>query len=97
VKFPGPAHGFPWAWDEEVAAGVAQWKQQDAQLEAESRVVAGGPGQALLHRGVRQAVGPAREWWDVLDAKVVVAQDAARWEQLAWQGQRDVPRPSAQW
>ena len=92
MKFLAPARGFPWAWDEAVAAGVAQlWKPQDARLAAVFLVAADALAEAVFRRGVPPVAGPERALSDALDAKVVVEQDAARREQLARQAQQDVP------
>jgi hypothetical protein len=92
VKFQGLARGFPWAWDEEVAAGVAHLPaHHGARLAAACPVAADALAEAALRRGVRRAVGPERELSGALDAKVVVAQDAARWEQQELKARQAVP------
>lgn len=65
---------------------------QNARLAAACPVAADAFAEAALRRDVPRAVGPERESSDVLDAKVVEAQDAERRGQLARQGQRDVPQ-----
>ena len=91
AQFRELGRGFPWAWDEEVAVGAAQLrKRRDARIAAACLVAGDARVKAVLRRDVPQAAGPEHAWSDALDAKVVVAQGAARWEQRAWQGQRDV-------
>jgi hypothetical protein len=91
ARFREPGRGFRWAWDEEVVAGAARLPEhQSERLAAGCLVGADAIAEAVLRRDVPQAVGPEHAWSDALDAKVVVAQGAARWEQRAWQGQRDV-------
>jgi len=92
AQFQELARGFPWAWDEEVAAGAAQLlKRQDARLAAACRVAADAFAEAVLRRrGVLRAVGPERELSGAWDAKVAVAQDAACRERRELQAQRGV-------
>lgn len=93
ARFRELVHGFPWAWDEEVAAGEARLRERPSARLAVARQVAGDAlADEELLRDVPGVVGPGRAWWDALDAKVVAAQGAARLEQPARQGQRDVPR-----
>jgi hypothetical protein len=92
ARFRELVHGFPWAWDEEVVADEARLPEhQSARLAAACLVAGDARVKAVLRRDVPQAVDPEHAWSDALDAKVVVRQGAARWEQRAWQGQRDVP------
>jgi hypothetical protein len=93
ARFRELGRGFPWAWDEEVVVGAEQLrKRRGARLADACLVAADARAEEMLLRGVPRAAGLERASWDALDAKVVVAQGAARWEQLARQGRRDVPR-----
>lgn len=93
ARFREPVHGFPWAWDEEVVAGGARLPEnQSARLAAACLVVADALADAVLRRDVPWVAGPERALWDALDAKAVAGQGAARLEQLARRGARDVPR-----
>jgi len=93
VQFRELAHGFQWAWDEEVVAGAAHLPtHRSARLAAAYPVAADALAKAVLRRDVPRAVGPEYASSDALDAKVVVAQDAARWEQRARQAQLDDQR-----
>jgi hypothetical protein len=67
-------------------------KRQSARLGAACLVAADALAGAEIRRGVPRDVDPEGASWDALDAKVVAAQGAAWREQLALQGQRDVPR-----
>lgn len=93
VQFRELGHGFPWAWDEVVAAGAARLPgRQSARLAAACLVAADAIEEAVPHRDVPRADGPEDASSDELDAKVVVERGAARWEQRARQAQWDVPR-----
>jgi hypothetical protein len=93
ARFREPGHGFLWAWDEEVAAGEGRLlERQSVPLAVECLVAAGALAEAVPRRDVPRAVGPEDASSDALDAKVVVEQGAVPPEQLARQGQRDVPR-----
>ena len=99
-QFQELARGFPWAWDEEVVASAAQLlKRQGARLAAACRVAADAFAEAVLRRGVPQAVGLERELSGAWDAKVDVVQDAECRAPEESQAQRGVPpeEPLAQW
>ena len=66
-------------------------KRQGARLAAACRVAADAFAEAVLRRGVLQAVGPERELSGAWDAKVAVAQDAACRAQQESQAQQGVP------
>ena len=84
ARFRGLGRGFPWAWDEEVAADEARLQGRQS-----ARLAAACP--EVLRRDAPRAVGPGGASWDALDAKVVVAQDAARQVQRVLQAQMGVP------
>jgi hypothetical protein len=82
VKFRELVRGFPWAWDEEVVAGVAHLPaHQSAQLAAACRVAEDAFAEVVLRRGVQDAVALERGPENAQDVKAVAAQDAAHREQ----------------
>jgi hypothetical protein len=92
VKCQGLARDFPWAWDEEVAAGAAHLPaRQGEPLGAAFRVAADAIVGVVLRQGVRPAVvqerGPEHEY----GAKAVVAQDAEHREPRELKAQQGVP------
>ena len=92
VRFRELGRGFPWAWDEEVAADEARLQgRQSARLAAACPVGADALAEEVLRRDAPRAVGPGGASWDALDATVVVAQDAARQVQRVLQAQMGVP------
>lgn len=92
ARFREQGRGFPWAWDEEVAAGEAHLpERQSARLAAACQVAADALAEEVLRRDVLTVAGPARGLSGVSDAKVVVAQGAARQEQRVPQAQLGVP------
>jgi hypothetical protein len=97
ARFRELGRGFPWALNEEVAAGAAQLrKRRGALLAAACLVAVDAIADAVLRRDVRRAAGPERASSDALDARVVVEQGAERWEQLARQEQLGAPLPALQ-
>jgi hypothetical protein len=61
-------------------------ERQSARPAAACPVAEDAIAEAALRRDVPRVVGPERASSDALDAKVVVAQGAARWEQLMQMG-----------
>ena len=101
VKFRGRARGFPWAWDEEVAAVAAHRPaRRGVRLAAAFPVVADANVEAALRRDVLPAVvqegGPEHE----RGAKDVAvrggAQGAAQREPRGLEGRPGVPRREPQ-
>ena len=79
ARFRELGRGFRWAWDEEVAVGAAHLpERQSARPAAACPVAEDAIAEAALRRDVPRVVGPERASSDALDAKVVVAQGAAR-------------------
>ena len=93
ARFREPGHGFPWAWDEEVAAGQGRLpERQSARLAAVCPVVADELAEAL-HLDAPRAVDLVGESSDALGAKVVEARGAEWPGQRAWRVPRDEPQP----
>ncbi|HEV2102029.1 MAG TPA: hypothetical protein VGR58_04545 [Candidatus Acidoferrum sp.] len=91
ARFREPGRGFPWAWDEEVAADEARLpERQSARLAAVCPVAADALAE-VLRQDVPRAVGPERGWSDASGAKAVVAQGAARQEQRVRRAQMGAP------
>jgi hypothetical protein len=90
AMFREPGHGFPWAWDEEVAVGAAQLTaRQSGLLAAVSPDAGGAIAEAELRRAVPWAVvlGRDQEHEDEKDAMAVAGQAGARQEQAEWRAQ----------
>jgi hypothetical protein len=95
ARFREPGHGFPWAWDEEVAADEGRLPEfRSARLGAVCLNAVGAAVKTVHRRDVQWAVGPERGSWDALDAEVVVAQGVGNWELPVRQVRRDAPRPA---
>jgi hypothetical protein len=61
ARFRELVHGFPWAWDEGVAAGAGQLRKlQDARLAAGCLVAVDAIGEGVLRQDVLRDVGPER-------------------------------------
>ncbi|HET6930435.1 MAG TPA: hypothetical protein VFI45_08945 [Candidatus Acidoferrum sp.] len=93
VKFRGPGRGFPWAWDEEVAAAAGrQPGHQSVRLGVVCLVASDAIAEAVIHQDVRQTVALDRGLEEEKDEEVAEAQDAARPGQRELQVQQpDVP------
>lgn len=88
ARYRAQGRGFPWAWDEEVAADEARLpERQSARPAAACPVAADALAEEVLRRDVPTVAGPARGSWGGSDAKAVVAQGVARQEQRALQAQ----------
>ena len=92
ARFQEQGRGFPWAWGEEVAGDEARLpERQGARPAAACQAAADALAEEVLRRDVLMVAGPAHGSSDALDAKVVVARDAARQEQRALRAQPGVP------
>ena len=92
ARFLEQGRGFPWAWDEEVVVDEARLpERQSARPAAAYQFAADALAEEVHRRDVPRAVGRERVWLGAPDAKVVVAQGAARQEQRALQAQMGVP------
>jgi hypothetical protein len=91
-------HGFPWAWDEEVAVGAAQWTmRQSGQLAAVSPDAGAAIAEVELRQGVRWAAALGRDLGheDEKGAKAVAAPAGGRQELVERPAQQVVlPRAS---
>jgi len=66
VRFRELGLGFPWAWDEEVAAGAARLPaHRSERLAAACPVAEDAIAEEANRRGVSRAAGREREWSDV--------------------------------
>lgn len=100
--FRALARGFPWAWDEEVAAGAAHRPaHQGVRLAVAFPVVADANVEAALRRGVRAAVvqegGPEHERAAKDVAVQGGAQGAAQREPRGRKGMPGVPQRVPLW
>ena len=92
VKFRAQVHGFPSAWDEEVAAAAERRPvHQSVRLAAACPVGADAIAEAVTLQDVRQMVALERGLEEEKDEEAAVAQDAVRREPRELQVQRDVP------